>query len=194
MIDRLASMGFYADPKLITLLQESAPWCGGALMSAKQAACDVAAMFGVTPRQKSQNFHRTPVLRTRIAIASAKLGAWTRNKIEMKGTKQGYLLIPISMPSGAVRRSEMYLGAVSHGKDVSTTLFWPRPFIMAPKHIVVSMPKLSYFSLSVTSVQEGGTVPTEGSISHRYRSQYTLLPSPPAHTLISQPRKTHPLS
>ena len=143
---------------------------------------------------KSQNLHHTPVLRTRIAIVSAKLAVWIRNKIEMKDTKQSYILVPISMLSGVVRRSAVYLGAVSHGQDVSTTLFWPRPFIMAPKHIVVSMPKLSYFSLSVTSVQEGGTVPTEGSISHRYRSQYTLLPSPPAHTLISQPRKTHPLS
>lgn len=56
MIDRLASMGFYADPELITLLQECAPCCGGALMSAKQAACDVAAMFGVTPRQNLKIF------------------------------------------------------------------------------------------------------------------------------------------
>lgn len=143
---------------------------------------------------KPQNLHRTPVLCTRIAIASARSAVWTRNKVEMKALKHGYLLIPVSMPSGAVRRSETYLGAISHGKDVSTTLLWPRPFTMAPKHPVVSMLKLSYFPLSVTSVQEGGAPPTEGSISHRYRSQYTLLPSPPAHTPISQPLKTHQFS
>lgn len=127
---------------------------------------------------KSQNLYRTPILRTRIAIASAKLAVWTRNKIEMEATKQGYLLIPTSTPSGAVRRSETYLGVASYGKDASTTLFWPRPFTVAPKHKVVSMLELSYFPLSVTSVQEGGDAPTEGSISHRHSSQYTLLPSP----------------
>ena len=44
-------MGFSADLELPTLLQTFAAGSGGALMSAKQAACDVAAMFGVTPRQ-----------------------------------------------------------------------------------------------------------------------------------------------
>ena len=44
-------MGFSADLELPTLLQTFAACSGGALMSAKQAACDVVAMFGVTPRQ-----------------------------------------------------------------------------------------------------------------------------------------------
>jgi hypothetical protein len=38
------------------------------------------------------------------------------------------------------------------GRDVSIALFWSRPFTMAPKHTVVSMPELSYFPLSVSSV------------------------------------------
>lgn len=44
-------MDFFADLELPTLLQTCAARSGGALMPAKQAACDVAAMFGVTPRQ-----------------------------------------------------------------------------------------------------------------------------------------------
>lgn len=52
------------------------------------------------------------------------------------------------------------------------------PFTMASKHMVVSVLGLSYFSLSVTNVQEGDAAPAGGSISQRYTSQYTQLPSP----------------
>lgn len=100
MINRLTSMDFSADLKPPTLLQTCAPCGGGALMSAKQAVCDVAAMFGVTPRQNLRTYAARLLLRTRIAIASAKLAVRTRNKIEVKTTKQGYLLIPIITPSG----------------------------------------------------------------------------------------------
>ena len=124
IVDRFASMGFCVDPELLTLLHTCASCGGCALMSVKQAVRNVAAMFGVTPRQNlkisSTSLLSTCVLPLRAQIwpydCETKSRSKPRNRAISSYQYQCHLVF--------ARRSAVELGALSYGEDMRTAPFW----------------------------------------------------------------------
>jgi hypothetical protein len=111
--------------------------CGGALWSAKRAACDGLSYSGSPPGRISE----LRVLRTHFAIVSANSVVSRRNKFEMRARKQGYILILISIVS-----QRLYNRDVSFGKKrqrfytvrmIGHQHFYAQPLTMASKTLLI---------------------------------------------------------